>query len=230
MIAYLMNAEFLQSRGVVEIEYADLQMKSDNDNNNDGAGSEIGEGSSCKVYTAKWNHYDVAVKIFKNKKVNIKSFLRECLNLYRSQHPGICILYGICAKPPAIVMELLKGETLYHILHKKKVKLDMSLLVKIAKEIAAAMHHLHYSVEIIHRDLNPYNIYVDHDNNNLNFTIKISGLKFGRDDSDSVSENGMPVGSKSSFGMYNTKTLRWRAPEITKGLANYTGMCNKSQS
>jgi serine/threonine protein kinase len=50
---------------------------------------------------------------------------------------------GCCITPPCVITEFMQGGSLYDALHERNVKLDPPLLLKMAKDIAEGMLHLH---------------------------------------------------------------------------------------
>jgi serine/threonine-protein kinase len=74
-------------------------------------------------------------------------------------HPNVCTVYSVeeCAGQPAIVMELLEGETLEQRL--KAGPLSVGHALALAIPIAAAMEAAHRK-GIVHRDLKPANVVV----------------------------------------------------------------------
>jgi serine/threonine protein kinase len=87
----------------------------------------------------------------------LKRFEGEARAASALNHPNICTIYGIenCDGQPAIVMELVEGETLAAQLAKRRLPLGDAL--RVAIQIASAMVEAHRK-GIVHRDLKPANI------------------------------------------------------------------------
>eukprot|EP01114_Cavostelium_apophysatum_P016002 TRINITY_DN4485_c0_g1_i4.p1 TRINITY_DN4485_c0_g1~~TRINITY_DN4485_c0_g1_i4.p1 ORF type:complete len:288 (-),score=86.13 TRINITY_DN4485_c0_g1_i4:149-1012(-) len=183
---------FLQKRDYV-VKYEEIKI-----------GLKIGEGSYSKVFEGEWGGYHVAVKKLKNKNITEKFFMREVSTLASSHHMNVVIFMGACISPPCIVTEYMAGGTLYDVLHVRNVKLDIPLVIKMAKDIASGMAHLH-SINILHRDLTSRNILLDEFQN-----VKISDFGLSRE-------------LQSTMTLAGICNPRWRPPEITKGVVNYNG-------
>src|SRR5262245_35528404 len=98
-------------------------------------------------------------------------FSREAQVLASLNHPNIAAIYHVeeAGAAPAIVMELVEGETLAEQIARGPLPLDVAL--PIAKQITDALEAAHEQ-GIIHRDLKPANIKVRDDG-----TVKV--LDFG---------------------------------------------------
>jgi serine/threonine protein kinase len=61
-----------------------------------------------------------------------------------------------------MVTEFLEGGSLFDVMHKRKKKLDVAQVIRIAKQVAVGMNYLHLrQPQIIHRDLKSLNLLVD---------------------------------------------------------------------
>jgi len=175
------------------IDYNELQL-----------GEKIGSGSFAKVMEANWNGYRVAVKKLKNPNITETFFLREVSMIQKSHHPNVILFMGCCISPPCIITEYMAGGSLFDALHINKVKFDIPLLLKMAKDVAEGMHHLH-SLTILHRDLTSKNLLLD----------EYQNLKIG--------DFGLSREFDTEMSLAGICNPRWRAPEITKGETRYDG-------
>eukprot|EP00026_Physarum_polycephalum_P001435 Phypoly_transcript_01436.p1 GENE.Phypoly_transcript_01436~~Phypoly_transcript_01436.p1 ORF type:complete len:783 (+),score=107.81 Phypoly_transcript_01436:144-2492(+) len=189
--------EFLKKKDIM-LQFHELKLR-----------EKVGEGSFAKVWEGMWGEYRVAVKKLRNVNISTNFFIREVANLQKSHHPNVVLFMGACAQPPCIVTEYMAGGTLYTVLHESRVKLDLLIFLKFARDIALGMAHLH-SLNILHRDLTSKNILLDEYQN-----VKISDFGLSRE-----VEVEMTLA-----GICNP---RWRPPEITKGVTNYDGKQRKA--
>jgi len=125
--------------------------------------SAIGAGGMGEVYRAHDTKLgrDVAIKVLPSSLTSdsdrLARFSREAQVLAALSHPNIAAIYHVeeTAEGPAIVMELVEGETLAHRIARGPIPIDEAL--PIAKQIAEALEAAHEQ-GIIHRDLKPANI------------------------------------------------------------------------
>ncbi len=92
-----------------------------------------------------------------------KACLREALILSRLQtHPNIVGFYGICVEPTMqLVIELCAGGTLFHLLRKMRSGSDARVAMRWARQVAAAMRHLHTRPDpMVHADLKADNVLI----------------------------------------------------------------------
>jgi serine/threonine protein kinase len=137
----------------------------------------LGRGGMGVVYVAEDTHLarDVAVKFCTSARDNPQfraRLLREARAASRLNHPNIAGVYDYGETPegdPFIVMELVKGEDLFHLLRRGPLPVLQSL--RIVESVAAGLAEAHRQ-GIIHRDIKPSNIVVGE-----NGTVKV--LDFG---------------------------------------------------
>jgi serine/threonine protein kinase len=136
----------------------------------------IGEGGMGEVYRARDTklNRDVAIKVLPSTLTNdpdrLARFTREAQVLAALNHPNIAAIYHVeeTSDGPALVMELVEGETLADRIARGPVPLDEAL--PIARQIAEALEPAHEQ-GIIHRDLKPANIKVRPDGKVLDFGL-----------------------------------------------------------
>ena len=139
--------------------------------------STLGAGGMGEVYRATDTSLgrQVAIKVLRESVATdpdrLARFEREARTLAALNHPNIAQIYGLerSGTTPALVMELVEGETLADRIARGPIPLDEAL--PIAKQIAEALETAHEQ-GIIHRDLKPANIKVRYDG-----TVKV--LDFG---------------------------------------------------
>jgi serine/threonine-protein kinase len=125
----------------------------------------IGVGGMGVVYRAEDLKLgrEVALKFLPPEQVtdpvSLRRFEREARTASVLNHPNACTVYSVeeLAGQPAIVMELLEGETLEARL--KSGRMPAAEAVAVAAPVAAAMEAAHRK-GIVHRDLKPSNVVV----------------------------------------------------------------------
>jgi serine/threonine-protein kinase len=128
----------------------------------------LGAGGMGEVYRARDTRLkrDVALKIlpesFAADSERLARFQREAEVLASLTHPHIAAIYGLEESngTPALVMELVEGETLAERVARGPIPVDEAM--PIAKQIAEGLEAAHEQ-GIIHRDLKPANIKVTPD-------------------------------------------------------------------
>ncbi|KAK9810078.1 hypothetical protein WJX72_004440 [[Myrmecia] bisecta] len=179
-----------------EITYKDILL-----------GPRIGVGSYAEVYRGTWKHMDVAVKRLFDQQMSektLEAFKGEVAIVKRLKHPNITLFLGACTVAPnlCIVTEYLPRGSLFDMLHRQtSVHLDMRGRVRIALDVARAMHYLHsYQPAIVHRDLKSSNLLMT-----ASFNAKV--CDFGL----SCVQHTPFISSKSQVG-----TPGWMAPEVLR--------------
>ncbi|MDX5476256.1 MAG: Stk1 family PASTA domain-containing Ser/Thr kinase [Bacillaceae bacterium] len=128
----------------------------------------IGSGGMATVYLAHDMILarDVAVKVlrldFSNDEEFIRRFRREAQSATSLDHPNIVSIYDIGEEDDIyfIVMEHVSGKTLKQYIQNSPV-ISMEKIVSIMKQLTSAIAHAHEN-GIIHRDIKPQNILIDH--------------------------------------------------------------------
>ncbi|KAL2479216.1 Protein kinase superfamily protein [Forsythia ovata] len=136
----------------------------------------LGEGGYGTVYKGKLsNEIYVAVKVLKNFKGNGEEFINEVGTIGRIHHVNVVRLVGFCADgfKRALVYEFLPNDSLEKFIFRagsKRNTLGWKKLQDIALGIAKGIEYLHQGCDqqILHFDIKPHNILLDH-----NFNPKI---------------------------------------------------------
>lgn len=131
----------------------------------------IGGGGMANVYLAKDMilERDVAIKIlrldFANDDELIRRFHREAQSATSLVHSNIVNIYDVGEENNIyyIVMEYVEGETLKQYIQRNH-PIPIEKIVDIMTQIASAVSHAHQN-NIIHRDIKPQNILIDHQGN-----------------------------------------------------------------
>ena len=131
----------------------------------------VGGGGMANVYLARDMilDRDVALKIlrmdFNNDEEFIKRFNREAQSATSLAHPNIVSIYDVGEDGDIyyIVMEYVEGMTLKQYIQKND-PIPIEKALDIMKQITAAISHAHHN-GIIHRDIKPQNILIDHEGN-----------------------------------------------------------------
>ncbi|XP_008281390.1 testis-specific serine/threonine-protein kinase 3-like isoform X2 [Stegastes partitus] len=130
----------------------------------------LAQGAFGKVYKEKYNDTWAAIKKVPQHLINRKDLERECDVYNKSDHPNIVKLLGnITLKGGKwiIPLEFIFGEDLETTIFKaskSKIQLTPSNRGKIIVGMCEGLLHLH-SKDIVHQDLKPENIMVEHDTN-----------------------------------------------------------------
>jgi serine/threonine protein kinase len=134
-----------------------------------------GRGSGGNVYKAAYRGLSVAVKELENDTVNNAHFLselyRETQVVYSLYHPNIVAVFGCTQElglglslSPSLVMELLP-RSLHTALHASNEPLSIDDKTRICFQVTDALNYLHTRRKpIVHGDLKPRNIMLDHSN------------------------------------------------------------------
>lgn len=131
----------------------------------------IGGGGMANVYLAHDMilDRDVAVKMlrldFANDEEFIRRFRREAQSATSLAHPNIVSIYDVGEENDLyyIVMEFVDGQTLKQYIQQNS-PLRVEDAIGIMRQLTSAISHAHQN-HIIHRDIKPHNILVDHEGN-----------------------------------------------------------------
>ncbi|CAN6573746.1 unnamed protein product [Malus baccata var. baccata] len=140
----------------------------------------VGEGGYGPVYKCYLNHTLVAVKVLRPDAAQGRSqFQKEIDILSCIRHPNMVLLLGACPEFGILAYEYMANGSLDDCLSRKgnTPALSWQLRFRIAAEIATGLLFLHQTKPepLVHRDLKPGNILLDH-----NYVSKISDVGLAR--------------------------------------------------
>ncbi|KAM6910470.1 serine/threonine-protein kinase Nek6 [Xenentodon cancila] len=144
----------------------------------------IAKGSFGKVYKEKYNDTWAAIKKVPQQLINRKDLERECDVYNKSEHPNIVKLLGNITLREGkwiIPLEFIFGEDLETTIFKtaqSKIQLTPANKATIIIGMCEGLLHLHAN-DIVHQDLKPENIMVEH-NTNRAVIIDLGLAKFFR--------------------------------------------------
>ena len=150
--------------------------------------AQLGEDDRNDVWDAEDTRIGrrVAIKFLHKElsrnKIAIERFQREAQLASQLSHPNLCTILDIGnhEERPYVIMELLEGQSLKQRLHTSPPNLPRA--VAWIQQLAEALDALH-SHSLLHRDLNPSNIFITHRNQ-----LKILDVGLGR----LTQSNGQP--------------------------------------
>lgn len=177
----------------------------------------IGEGGMGVVYRARssagTSRADlVAIKVLKERTPErVTRFVREARIAAAIRHPNLVAVHEVIdrqGEPPAIVMELLEGESLAERLARSR-RLSLEDCASIVVAVARATRAIH-ARGVVHRDLKPDNVFLCRDG-----TVKV--LDFGI-----AKANGSPGSVDAGAGTLTRTgqvlgTPHYMAPEVIFG-------------
>ena len=120
----------------------------------------IGRGGYGDVFKARWMGTRVAVKKFGKRymtKKALKDFIKEIEMLNQLRHPNIVLYMGVSLDEQInshfyMITEFVSMGSLFDLLHHKKLVLDDTRIISVAKQIAIALLYLHKR-QLFHCDL-----------------------------------------------------------------------------
>ena len=176
----------------------------------------VGHGGMGVVYKARDTRLGrfVALKFLSEKLTEDRwasdQFQQEARMASRLNHPGICTVYDIGEheRRPYIVMEFLEGGTLRTQIRNRRFTIQEVIAAGIQITDALGKAHSH---GVVHRDINPANLFVTLEGRIKLLDFGIAKLIRSRYRLASSITNGTPVGSSL------TGTVRYMSPDQALG-------------
>jgi eukaryotic-like serine/threonine-protein kinase len=167
----------------------------------------LGAGGMANVYLAEDQELGrrVAIKILNDRHANddqfVERFRREAKNAAGLSHPNIVSVYdrGEAEGTSYIAMEYLEGRTLKELLVTQGPT-PIKVAINYTRQILAAIGFAHRH-GIVHRDIKPHNVLVDHDGR-----LKVTDFGIARSGASQMTEAGSIIG-----------TAQYLSPEQARG-------------
>lgn len=198
--------------------------------------AEIGRGGMGIVYKAhdERNNTDVAIKQLilenidstKHKEFRDR-FRREAQTALRLVHKNIVSVLEISQDPDSYyyVMEFLEGHSLRREIANRGGTCPPQTFVKILEQVAAGLSYAH-SMNVIHRDVKPDNIFIMQDG-----TVKVTDFGIARVadlEETNLTKTGVMLGTLAYVSpeqLQNAKTVDHRADIFSLGVVSYEALC-----
>ena len=173
----------------------------------------LGEGAMATIWKARQLSLDriVAIKILRpewHRDVDaMASFRKEAMGAARLKHSGIIQMFdaGESANAVYFIMEYVEGYTIGESIHQNG-PMDEATALTVALSVAMALNYAWKTGQMIHCDIKPDNIMIDHDG-----TVKVADLGLAR--ALGPTANGGEAG-------YIVGTPNYISPEQARGEAN----------
>jgi len=198
--------------------------------------AEIGRGGMGIVYKAhdERNDKDVAIKQLilenidptKHKEFRDR-FRREAQTAARLIHKNIVSVLDISQDPDSYyyVMEFLEGHSLRREIANRGGKCPPNVYLAILEQVSAGLSYAH-SMNVIHRDVKPDNIFILKDG-----TVKITDFGIARVadlEETNLTKTGVMLGTLAYVSpeqLQNAKTVDHRADIFSLGVVSYEALC-----
>jgi serine/threonine protein kinase len=136
----------------------------------------IGRGASCEVLVAMFHGTPVAVKrmLHVQTEGTLQPMEQEVAILTLMRHPNVVQCLGAAltnGQRPCVVLELMEGGSLADAIHEARRPLAEAVKLSMMRQIASALLYLHSrSPCVVHRDVKPLNILLDHSHERAKLT------------------------------------------------------------
>lgn len=171
----------------------------------------IAKGSFGVVFTGHVQSIKVDKVVIKDMEVhnqrNIDDWKKEIAMMARMRSPYVVQVLGYCSSGHilTIVMEYMRKGSLYDVLHQRKEPLSLLQRMRMARQCALSVAHLH-SAAVIHRDIKSMNILCTED-----YVCKLTDFGCAK-----------LINDRSLFNTANSGTPLWMAPEVRAGQYDYS--------
>jgi hypothetical protein len=166
----------------------------------------LGEGAFGVVSQGRWHYEDVAVKKLHLQQLSenaLTEFKAEAAIMARLRSDYIVTLKGVTLTPYALVMEYMRGGSLFQLLH-SHAPLQWPIRHRLASDIAKGLAFLHrHQPLILHRDLKSHNVLL-----NEYQRAKLADFGLAKVRVESSRSQYYAQSSSKSVG-----TIPWMAPE-----------------
>src|SRR6188472_1615017 len=167
----------------------------------------LGSGGMADVWLAEDQELGrhVAVKILHERYANdeqfVERFRREATHAAGLSHPNIVSIYdrGVAGGSYYIVMEYIEGRTLKELIVTRG-PCPVPVAISYVRQVLAALRYAHRN-GIVHRDIKPHNVLVDHEGR-----VKVADFGIARAGSSQMTEAGSIIG-----------TAQYLSPEQARG-------------
>uniref|UniRef100_A0A8C2F5A7 LIM domain kinase 1 n=1 Tax=Cyprinus carpio TaxID=7962 RepID=A0A8C2F5A7_CYPCA len=172
-------------------------------------------GQAIKVTHSETGEVMVIKELLQFDEESQKTFLKEVKVMRCLEHPNVLKFIGILYKDKRLnlISEYVQGGTLRDTI--QKMDLPWKLRVSYAKDIATGMAYLH-SMNVIHRDLNSHNCFVQE-----NQTVVVADFGLARLVKEEKSSSPAQVSKLNKLGRKKRYTVvgnpYWMAPEMMQG-------------
>jgi serine/threonine protein kinase len=171
----------------------------------------IAKGSFGVVFTGHVAGIPIDKVVIKDMEVhnqrNIDDWKKEIAMMARMRSPYVVKVLGYCSSGHilTIVMEFMRKGSLYDVLHQRKEPLSLLQRMRMARQCALSVAHLH-AAAVIHRDIKSMNILCTEE-----YICKLTDFGCAK-----------LINDRTIFNTANSGTPLWMAPEVRAGQYDYS--------